>query len=195
MREPEFSDPPGHPRRLIAEWASGTIQALNPLVFTTSAGITAGLGIAAARLTHAGHLSAADVALRQIDPYLQYFLLGLLCHAFLVLLGARQPWYLTPGVSLFSGGGPAAAASVLTTLLTVAATFGAQTSGALTRAVNAVAVAGIVAANAFFFVGFALGQPMSGGRTSDHYRGPLGPSTNGVERTPRPLTNAYKSRS
>jgi hypothetical protein len=150
----------GHPRQFAADWAHGELRAFNPLgFFATSVGVTTTLGLLAGRLVNPteSHTSL-ELLIHEFDPYLQYFLLGLLCHAFLKLFGINRPWFLTLGVSLFAGGGPAAAADVLTELLTVVITLSTRSSESLTAAaVSAIAVGGILVANLAFFVSFALG--------------------------------------
>jgi hypothetical protein len=159
------------PRQFAADWAHGELRAFNPLgFFATSVGVTSTLGLLVGRLVRpsASHTSV-EFLVHEFDPYLQYFLLGLLCHAFLKLFGVKRPWFLTLGVSLFAGGGPAAAADLLTEALTVVISLGAGASESLTASVvSTVAVGGILVANLAFFVTFALG--LAGIHRLKHWR-------------------------
>jgi hypothetical protein len=149
-----------HPRQFALDWSRGSFRVFNPLAFfATSAGVTGTLGVIVEHLTHeAGSVSTTDFVVHELEPYLQYFLLGLLCHAFLKPLGARRPWYLTLGISLFAGGGPAALADVLAYGLRLALALGlgeAQAVGA--SVVDTVAAGSILVANGVFLLVLALG--------------------------------------
>jgi hypothetical protein len=104
------------PRQFVQRWCRGEGHALNPLGYlATSAGFV-GAGAAALSAipgapSESGGLFAA--ALQSIGPYAHYFALALLCHAFLRPFGARAPLRGTLAVALYSGGGLAAALSLL----------------------------------------------------------------------------------
>jgi hypothetical protein len=149
-----------HPRQFAIEWVSGDFRAFNPLgFFATAAGVTETVGLVVDRLSGQGARSSAlDLVVSSVDPYLSYFLLGLLCHAFLRPLGARRPWSLTLGMSLFAGGGPAAAADVLAHLVRLAVTpLTGDSESLVSSAVDVVAAGSLLAANAVFLAAFALG--------------------------------------
>jgi hypothetical protein len=146
-----------HPRQFAEDWASGEFRAFNPLAFfATAAGVTGTLGLFVERIAHHGGTpSSTDFIVHELDPYLRYFLLGLLCHAFLKPLGARRPWYMTLGISLFAGGGPAALADTLAYGLQVAVSLTpGQTAAA---AVDRVAAGSLLLANGVFLIVLALG--------------------------------------
>ena len=149
-----------HPRQFAVDWARGEFRAFNPLAFmATGGGLTATLALFVDRLTHQrSGFSSTDFLVHEIDPYLRYFLLGLLCHAFLRPLGARRPWYMTLAVALFAGGGPASAADALAEVVKLGAIFLAPEGQSLaSSAINGVAAGGILLANGVFLVTLALG--------------------------------------
>jgi hypothetical protein len=149
-----------HPRRFAVDWANGELRAFNPLgFFATAAGVTETVGLVVDRITGQGASSSAvDFVVQSVDPYVSYFLLGLLCHGFLKPLGARGPWSMTLGMSLFAGGGPAAAADILTHLLRLAVgVLPKESEWRVSSTVDVVAAGSILLANAVFLVAFALG--------------------------------------
>ena len=149
-----------HPRQFATDWVSGEFRVFNPLAFfATAAGITGTLSLLVERITHhGGGLSSTEFIVHGLDPYISYFLLGLLCHGFLKPLGARRGWYMTLGMSLFAGGGPAAAAEILTQGLKLAMHAATGETESLTSAtLDAVAAGSVLLANGVFLVAFALG--------------------------------------
>jgi hypothetical protein len=146
-----------HPRQFATEWAQGEFRAFNPLIFlATAAGVTGAFGLVVDRLTdQPGSSSLADLIVGTVEPYANYLLLGLLCHVFLRLLGARRPWYMTLGISLFAGGGPAAAADLLAD--GVRLVVGRVARDVDSAVVDGVAAGSILLANGVFLVVFALG--------------------------------------
>jgi hypothetical protein len=146
-----------HPRALAEAWARGEFRAFNPLVFlATAAGVTGAFSLVVDRLTNqAPSSSMADLVIRTVEPYVTYLLLGLLCHVFLRVLGARRPWYLTLGISLFAGGGPAAAADLLADAIRLV--LGRVVPDLGSSVVDAVSAVSILAANGVFLVVFTLG--------------------------------------
>lgn len=154
-----------HPRQFSIDWAEGRFRAFNPLAFfATAAGVTGTLGVLVERATAGEGTRAMSTTmgfvLQEVEPYASYFLLGLLCHLCLVpLVGrGRRPWHTTLGISLFAGGGPAAAADVLGFGLQVALRVSRDEAGALTSAaVDSLAAGSILLANGVFLVAFAAG--------------------------------------
>jgi hypothetical protein len=148
-----------HPHQFAVAWASGEFRAFNPLAFfATAVGVTGTLGVFVERIVReAESVSLTSFVVHEIDPYLSCFLLGLLCHACLKPLGARRPWYLTLGISLFAGGGPAAVADVLTSGLKLGAWAASESDSIAATAVDSVAAGSILLAEGVFLVAFALG--------------------------------------
>lgn len=149
-----------HPRQFAREWATGQRRALNPLAFlATSLGFTSPLHFILQRIVEHRH-QEGPAWVEMLEPFLPYgefLLLGVLCHAVLRVSGAVQPLRATVAISLFAGGGPAAAADVFTDLLcAVIISRGAEeslTAGSL----QMLAAASIIAANAVFIATFAQG--------------------------------------
>ena len=153
-----------HPRQFSIDWAEGRFRAFNPLAFfATAAGVTGTLGVLVERATAgegARAVSTMGFVLQEVEPYASYFLLGLLCHLCLVpLVGrGRRPWHTTLGISLFAGGGPAAAADILVFGLQVGLKIGSDDSEAVaSAAVDYLAAGSILLANGVFLVAFAAG--------------------------------------
>lgn len=149
-----------HPGRFARAWARGELRAFNPLAFmATGAGLTATVGLLVERIMHpGGGFSLVDFVVGEIDPYLRYLLLGALCHAFLRLLGAWRPWYVTAGIALFAGGGPASAADILTQAITLAVHGpAARAESSTSTLLTAVVAGGVLLANAVFLMALALG--------------------------------------
>jgi hypothetical protein len=147
-----------HPRAFAVEWASGEFRAFNPLgFFATAVGITGTLAVLVERVTReAESVSWTSFIVHELDPYVSYALLGLLCHLCLKPLGGRRPWYMTLGIALFAGGGPAAVADILTCGVRLAA-WAASESEMLVASVDWVAAGSILLARAVFLVALALG--------------------------------------
>src|SRR5207245_831818 len=93
------------PRRFGHDWAEGRHVAINPLgFFGASLGAFGPLLYVIRRFLDVDGVAPIGW-LRQVEPSLQWIVLGLLCHAMLRPLGATRGLSLTVGISLFAGGG------------------------------------------------------------------------------------------
>lgn len=150
------------PTRFAADWRDQRLRALNPLAFLGTA-IAVGSPPALA-VSHFAGQTGADGGLwdafvaDQVAPYVQYFLLGVIAHGLLRVLGGRQRLLGTVGIALFAGGGPAMLIDLLTLPLDLLlGKLAASGDTAAASAITALTTASIVAANLAFFVAFARG--------------------------------------
>jgi hypothetical protein len=152
------------PARFAAEWRDQRRRALNPVAFLgTALALSSPLTLAVRHFAGGaadegdGNLWDAFLA-DQVAPYVQYSFLGLLTHALLRLLGARQSLMATMGIVLFAGGGPAMLVDLATLPLDLLLGRAAASASTTANAVLATATAAtIAAANLAFFVTFARG--------------------------------------
>jgi hypothetical protein len=148
------------PRRFAAEWGAGEVQGLNPLAFlATSLAITGPILILSERLPSQAEANPLwrDLV-SPLGPYAQFLVLGLLCHAFLRLLGGRRGLLATVGISLYAGGGPAAAVDLVTLPLQLLVDKAASDPDTLFAPfLQGLGLVSVTAANVAFVVTFALG--------------------------------------
>jgi hypothetical protein len=105
------------------KWETGELAAMNPLGVLASAAVVVGpvrqLALAVLGLPGADGLVAA--VLSSLGPFVYYVVLGAIVHAMLRLLSPGRPRVTDSiAMSLYAGGGPAAAAEVLVWVVAIA---------------------------------------------------------------------------
>ncbi len=145
------------PQAFAAAWADGSREAMNPVTyFGVALTLTSPL-VVAAKFYNGEPIEGGtmfEILFEHFEPYVQFIVVGLLCHVFLRLLsgGATRGWHYTLGVALFASGPAAAAdavAALANTLLNVAVS---ETQDYTVRIAELTAAFSVIAVDITFIV-------------------------------------------